>query len=134
MAKLENKVDNLTEQVDKINEKMNKMEEGDLPQGMREAVKKIAGPQKEDKGENEALMHEIANETSKKEMAEFPREKKMDKRKMRNQCKSYLEKSREHTNQQRFDAWENSSVVKRRMRHNKRRKMLVVPRRSDLFE
>ncbi|KAL8565136.1 hypothetical protein ACOMHN_003923 [Nucella lapillus] len=47
------------------------MEEGDLPQGMREAVKKIAGPQKEDKGENEALMHEIANETSKKEMAEF---------------------------------------------------------------
>ncbi|KAL8608217.1 hypothetical protein ACOMHN_016672 [Nucella lapillus] len=50
---------------------MSKMEEGDLPQGMREAVKKIAGPQKEDKGENEALMHEIANETSKKEMAEF---------------------------------------------------------------
>ncbi|KAL8594918.1 hypothetical protein ACOMHN_038481 [Nucella lapillus] len=71
MVKLENKVDNLTEQVDKINEKMSKMEEGDLPQGMREAVKKIAGPQKEDKGENEALMHEIANETSKKEMAEF---------------------------------------------------------------
>ncbi|KAL8613658.1 hypothetical protein ACOMHN_029750 [Nucella lapillus] len=71
MAKLENKVDNLTEQVDKINKKMNKMEEGDLPQGMREAVEKIAGPQKEDKGENEALMHEIANETSKKEMAEF---------------------------------------------------------------
>lgn len=54
-------MDNLQEDV-KINEKLRKMDGGDLPQGMRDGIKKMIGLQ-EDTGKNEAMMQERLMET-----------------------------------------------------------------------